>query len=224
MNFAEQAFSELFPDKIAPPIKVTYSNKFSSYNANVKKTAFSIEFKLSKSWKDISEPIQIGLLQGLLLKLYKTKKTTINIELYHNFTKHIHISVPKNKTDPELDACFNRVNEKYFGGMIEKTNLRWGGMSTTTMGTYNYNSDTITISSILKNAPSVFVDYVMYHEILHKKLKFYSVAGRNYHHTSEFRKSERQFENQLVVEKELKDFLRAQKRISKPRKKWWQFV
>jgi predicted SprT family Zn-dependent metalloprotease len=222
MNFAEKAFTELFPDRQIPAITYKYSGKFGLYNANVRKTFGSIEFGLSGAWKSISDEIKIGLVQHLLLKLYKTKKSTLNIELYDNFIKHAHLSIQKNKSEPFLELSFNKINEKYFSGLVEKPNLAWGSESRSTLGAYNYNSDTITISSIFKNAPEIFVDFVMYHEMLHKKIKFSKSGGRNYHHTNEFRKSERDFENHKIVEKELQSFLRKKRR--RIRKSSWWFI
>ena len=221
MNFAEKAFIELFPDKEPPKIKYHYSGKFGMYNANARKSYNTIEFGLSKSWRGINESIKIGLIQNLLLKLYKIRKKTINIDLYENFTKNIHLSIPKNKSDPILEESFHKINERYFNGLIEKPNLKWGNSSKSTLGTYNYHNDTITISGILRNAPKIFVDYVIYHEILHKKIKFYTKSGRSYHHSTKFRNFEKKFEKQKIVEKELRDFLKGK---HMPRKRTWWFI
>jgi predicted metal-dependent hydrolase len=217
MNFAERAFAELFPDKIMPRITLYYSGKFSLYNANVRRSADCFEFGLSKSWRGINNEIKTGLIQSLLLRIYRQKKHTMNIDLYENFTKNIHISIRKTKSEPELEASFGRINEKYFNGLIEKTNLKWGSASTKTLGVYNYHNDTITISRIFKEAPKIFTDYVMYHEMLHKKMKFQRQGNVNVHHTRKFKEIEKEFENHLVVEKELKDFLKSMPR----RKRWW---
>jgi hypothetical protein len=89
MNFAEKAFVELFPDKKIPSIKINYSGKFNLYGANVRRSFFGMEFGLSKAWRGVSEPIKIGLIQSLLLKTYRAKGDTINIDLYESFTKNI---------------------------------------------------------------------------------------------------------------------------------------
>ena len=70
-------------------------------------------------------------------------------ELYNIFMRNIHVSIPKTKTDPILEDSINRVNEKYLFGLIEKPNLTWN-YSTTTIGYYEYGSDTINISKVLK--------------------------------------------------------------------------
>ena len=118
------------------------------------------------------------------------------------FLKKVHLAVPKEKIDPILEKSFDRVNDKYFYGMIEKPNLVWGKKSFRKFGSYDYGSDTISISRSLEPHPRL-LDYVMYHEALHKKHKFTTSGARTRHHTSEFRKSEKRFENAAEMEKML---------------------
>lgn len=218
MNLIEQAFQELYPEKTLDyNTKLVYSGQFKPYNANASLSPTTLTIKLSKQWKKISPDIQIGLIQSLLIKFFKNRKQTFNIDLYNNFIKNIHIAVPKTKSDPILEAAFNRVNEKYLYGMIEKPNLQWGSSSIRKLGSYDYQSDEITISAIFKETPAELLDYVMYHEMLHKKHKFHHTkTGRSYHHTAKFRKDEKAFPNSKQIEKELTKICRKQ-RITKTR-------
>ena len=82
MTLAEKSFKELFPEKeFNFETKIKYSGKFNPYNANVHYNSRSIQFNLSREWKKISEDIKIGLIQSLLLKIFKEKGNTINIDL-----------------------------------------------------------------------------------------------------------------------------------------------
>jgi predicted SprT family Zn-dependent metalloprotease len=224
MNIAEHAFSELFPDKkLAKTLIVKYSRAFNPYNANVSYNAFSMTFKLSREWKKVSEEIKIGLIQALLLKVYKEKKKTINIDLYNHFIKTIGDYSQVSESEPVLEQSFNRVNEKYFYGMLDKPNLRWGADSFSKLGSYEYGANAVTISSIFKGEDAQeFLDYIMYHELLHKKHKFSTKNGRSYHHTKHFRSKEKEFDNPRIEEK-LKKFL-ATKRVkavfSQVKKPW----
>ena len=187
-------------------VELKYSAKFKPYRANVRLRENIIQFNLSKKWKTVSKEIQIGLIQELLLKLLKNKlkplkKITQSIELYNIFIKKLHLGIPKTKIDPILEESFNRVNEKYFYGLTDKPNLVWAN-SITKLGSYEYGTDTITISKILKKHEEL-LDYVMYHEMLHKKHKFYTKNNRSYHHTKEFRKKEKEFENSHIMEKRI---------------------
>src|SRR3989344_5033150 len=147
-----EAFKELYPEKeLKYDVSLKYSGKFKAYNANVKLYRNSLMFHFSKDWRKISKEIQIGLIQELMMKILKDKRKTINMELYNLFMKNVHLAVPKTKTDEILEESFNRVNEIYFNGMIDKPNLLWGNASTSKLGSYEYGSDAITISSIFKN-------------------------------------------------------------------------
>jgi predicted metal-dependent hydrolase len=210
MNIAEIAFYELYPEKQSTrELRVKYSRAFKAYNANVKYTASWMEFKLSHEWKKISDEMKIGLIQSLLAKIFKDNRRTINMDLYDNFIKGVGEYRPATKIDSVLEKSFDRVNEKYFGSFLEKTNLIWGGQSFSKLGTYTYGENTITISKVLADDEEL-LDYVMYHEMLHKKHKFQVKNRRSRHHTRVFRDDERKFENP-DVEKKLGDFLRKKR-------------
>ncbi len=200
----KKAVAELY-ENFPFETRLNYSGKFKPYRANVRLRQNILTFSLSKTWKSISEEIQIGLIQELLLKILRKKlkpikTTTGSMELYSIFLKKVHLGIPKTKKDPILENSFDRVNEKYFYGLMETPNLVWGNKSSTKFGQYEYGTDTITINPLLKGE---LLDYVMYHEMLHKKHKFRSKNGRSYHHTKEFRKSEKQFENSEEMERQL---------------------
>ncbi|MBI3027102.1 SprT-like domain-containing protein [Candidatus Woesearchaeota archaeon] len=209
MSIVEEAFQQLYRNNETKyNFSLKYSRKFKPYNANVKRYGSNLVFSLSKEWKKISKEIQIGLVQELLVKTFNDKKQTINMELYNLFIKNIHLAVPKTKTDEVLEASFERVNEAYFNGMLEKPNLQWGNASTSKLGSYEYGSDTITISTIFKNERRELLDYVIHHEMLHKKFKFQSKNGRNVHHSNEFRRMEAKFENHDLMEKDISKLAR----------------
>jgi len=207
----KQAINELY-NEFPYEAKLKYSGKFKPYRANVKLMGDDIQFNLSKKWKTVSKDIQIGMVQELLLKIMKKRlkplrKNTQNMELYNIFMKKVHISAPKIDIDPTLEESFDRVNERYFYNLLEKTNLKWGSASLSKLGSYEYGSDTIMISKVLGDVDIELLDYVMYHEMLHKKHKFTKKGSRNYHHTSEFKRKEREFENSELLERKLKRIL-----------------
>ena len=214
MSLIKEAFQTLYPSKILnKKTSMKYSGKFKPYNANVHITPNELIFNLSRKWKDVDSQIKMGLIQHLLMKIYGKKKNTLNIDLYNLFIKNLPSVTPKIYSHPVLDKSFDRVNEKYFFNTIEKPNLRFGSKSFSQLGSYEYQTDTITISSIFMENQKL-LDYVMYHEMLHKKHSFSSKKGRSYYHTKDFRKDEKRFEDSGKIEKELKKF------ISKPRKKF----
>ena len=212
MKLVEQAFNDLFPEKDLENynLKIKYTDKFKPYNANVRYTRNSLQFNLSKRWRTVSKEIQIGLIQGLMLRIFKDKKNTMNIDLYNSFMRNLHVSIPKISTDPVLEQSFNKINDKYFFGLIEKPNLTWHD-SIRRLGSYEYGSDTISMSMVLENDENL-LDYVMYHEILHKKHKFHNKNGRTYHHTREFKEMEKKFANSDEMEERIKKLVGMKRR------------
>lgn len=210
MNLAEKAFFGLTGKIPEKEVSVRYNNKFSDYGANARITPCKIEFRMSSKWKNVDEDIQIGLMQELLARILKIKKTTMQMDLYSNFIKKLHLTIPKENSDGILLDSFKRVNEEYFSNLFDEPNLKWASKNFTRLGTYDYKKDLITVSSLFMDASEEFIDFIMYHELLHKKESFTSKNGRNYYHTKEFRQKEKAFKNKNI-EKELKKFIRSKK-------------
>ncbi len=97
----------------------------------------------------------------------------------------------------DLNESFSRVNQQYFAGEMARPHLRWSGVITLRkMGHYQATRDTVMIASTLDHAevPEWVIDFVMYHELLHKKHGAKLVNGRRFVHTSAFRRDEQLFE------------------------------
>jgi len=217
----KEAFLDLYPEEeFLYEGKVTYTKRLKEYNANIRKSHGLIEVRMSHLWKDIGKEVRMGLVQLLLMKLFKGKKETLYTDLYHGFIKNLATFTPKTKSDPLLEKSFTRVNTDYFDGLMELPNLQWGTHSVRQIGLYNYHNDTITMSKILEDHSEI-LDYVMYHELLHKKEKFTHKNGRSLHHSKKFRDLEKRFKNAEVLEKELEQVIRK-KRRGVVKKAWWK--
>jgi len=215
MNLVEKAYILLYPKKDVSDYKfsLSYSGRFSSYNGHVKYGYGKYEFAISKEWKGVSEEIQMGLIQHLMQKVFKTKEKSVYLDLYDTFMKNVHVAVPKDKVNSYLKESFDRVNDRYFIGTVEMSNLVFGKKSFRKLGSYEYGTDTITMSSVfdkLEGEDLKLLDYVMFHEMLHKVHKFKTTNGRSLHHSSKFKSAEKQFEGG-DMEKELSKFLRRKK-------------
>ncbi|MBU0627927.1 MAG: hypothetical protein KKC75_01950 [Nanoarchaeota archaeon] len=213
----KKAIDELYSE-FPYSYSLNYSGKFKPYRGNIRLRGDRIELNLSRKWKIVSEDIQIGLVQELLLKILKKRlkpirTKTSSMELYDIFMKKIYIAAPKTENDAVLEESFDRVNEKYFYGLLDKTNFVWGNSSFSKLGSYEYGTDTIEISRALENVDVNLLDYVMYHEMLHKKHKFVRRGSRSYHHTNEFKREEKEFEGSSRIERELRKLL-IKKRLS----------
>ncbi len=111
-----------------------------------------------------------------------------------------------------LTTLFDNVNAGYFRGEITAA-ITWGrkakGRRTrrVTLGSYCRDSRTIRINPLLdrKTVPQFFLEYVIYHEMLHAALGIVDRNGRRSVHFKEFRRREREFaayEQAIAWEKE----------------------
>lgn len=96
----------------------------------------------------------------------------------------------------DLEKMFARLNRIYFGGELEKPTLTWSQRRTRRiLGHHDSVHDTIVISKTLdsRDVPEWFVEYILYHEMLHIKHPARIIDGRRYYHTNAFRVDERRF-------------------------------
>ncbi len=204
----QQAYKELFPEKeFNYTYSLNYSGRFNGFNANVKMRWNHIEINMSKQWKHVSDEIKLGLVQSLLAKVFRKKVSTESIDLYTKFLKNVHIALPKESESEMLMQKFNKINDQFFDGLLEQPSLRWGTFSTRKLGHYDYGSDTIVLSKYLETAPEEYLEYVLYHEMLHKKHKFSHKNGRSLHHSTAFRTDEAKFPRAEELDKEISKYI-----------------
>lgn len=218
---ALRAWQELYPDKEPKhELQLRFSGRFKGYNAHIQRRngtllrPGSILFSLARPFEEVSDEIRLGVMQHLLNKLLKTAVDTLEIRLYNGFIKRLGDYVETQRVDPYLKRRFDQVNHDYFDGYMLTPNLVWGTESLRKLGHYEYATDTISLSTALR-ADEELLDYVLYHEMLHKKLKFSERAGGfTRSHTKRFREEERQFRmsDGSDPEKRLAAFLRQRKR------------
>lgn len=203
-----EAYSEFFGEESKRELFIDYG-RLRGYNARIRMTPYRIEVQASKQWAEVSPEIQKGLVQMLFARLFKVKKKTINMDLYHNFIRSLPKVVRKTHTHPVLEESFKRVNEQFFGGLMQQPNLRLG-KGINRLGTYEYATDTIKVTEYLLEHPHL-MDYVMYHEMLHKKHQYKEGVQRTQHHSAQFREDEAKFPNAEKLEQELQKLARKQK-------------
>ncbi len=215
---AERAYRELYPGKEPPrELRVTYSAKFKGFNARVLMTPRDITFSLSRKFVEASDELKVGVMQQLMNRLFKTKHETLEIQLYSKFIKNMTDYAATTRVDPYLQDRFEVINTRYFDGFMMVPNLAWGTYSLTKLGHYEYATDTIILSTALKEDEEL-LDYVLYHEMLHKKLKFdEKPGGFTRSHTKTFRTAERKF-HVKDAEKRLERFVRERRRARKTKR------
>jgi predicted metal-dependent hydrolase len=82
---------------------------------------------------------------------------------------------------------------------MDQPNLTWNKTLThRKFGHYQANTDTVMLSISLdkSSTPAYVIEFVMYHELLHKQLGVVTNRGRRYAHTKAFREAEARFPQQ----------------------------
>lgn len=228
MDLIQESFHRLFPeDNFSYRTYLEYNRRLGDFNANMKMGPGVIKVNLNLQWKDIDEEIKIGLVQHLLLKVFKRKKNSANIELYNNFIKNISLFTPKTNIDPFLEESFARVNDNFFRGNIEKPNLVWGQDSFRKLASYNFHNDTVTVSTLFQDSQKEILDYLIYHELLHKFHQFSQKNGRSSFHSPAFRQDEKLYPSQEKIEQKINEIIRNKRiksfSLKKRKRGLWRF-
>jgi len=116
----------------------------------------------------------------------------------------------------DLQRIFSRVNRRYFDGEIEKPSLTWSQRRTRSiLGHHDAAHDTITISKTLDSpdVPEWFVEYIMFHEMLHIKHPARIINGRRYYHTPAFRAEEKSYPRYVQAQEWLDRVIRTRQEV-----------
>ena len=111
----------------------------------------------------------------------------------------------------DLAEIVKEIQDAYFPEMSNLTISTWGQKySTRLLASYNPSTELVSMSLIF-DLPCIDTDivrYIIYHELLHKKLGVIKKNGRHFCHTPEFRHWERRFPNADKLEKEITKLVR----------------
>jgi hypothetical protein len=119
----------------------------------------------------------------------------------------------------DLDKMFSKINRRYFESSLEKPTITWSQRKTRTiLGHHDRVYETITISKSLDSiqVPEWFVEFILYHEMLHIKHAARMIKGRRYYHTAAFRTDERRFAKYDEAQRWLEQIAR-QRRLPRAR-------
>jgi len=99
----------------------------------------------------------------------------------------------------DLGPVFDSVNREYFNGSID-ARITWsrrqpGRVRRRTLGSYCSRSRLVRINPVLDNEriPMLFLEYIVYHEMLHAEMPAMEKGGRRQVHSKEFREKEKEF-------------------------------
>jgi hypothetical protein len=104
----------------------------------------------------------------------------------------------------DLEAILHDVNQRYFAGTVSDVLITWGRKTkpradqrtSIKLGSYSATERLIRIHPVLDQrwVPRYFVQYIVYHELLHHLVPEVRVSGRTLLHPPEFQRRERDFQ------------------------------
>lgn len=179
-----------------------------------------LKITIHESFLAARPAVQQSLLQIALDIKEREAKTAIRkfttSPTFARLREHLeYIGIPPHSTTrgkhKDLLRSFQRVNECYFDNGLSLPHLVWSKRLTyRKFGHYQEDTDTVLISRSL-DSPDISnstLDYVMFHELLHKELGSKHSNGRRYSHTKGFQAQEATYQGIQEAKSALKSISR----------------
>ncbi|BAZ24324.1 hypothetical protein NIES4073_52190 [Kalymmatonema gypsitolerans NIES-4073] len=141
-----------------------------------------------------------------LIRDYAASEESSSVLIELDLITEVIVENPRGKCY-NLDELFDKVNREYFACSLVKPRLIWSQINTyRKLGHYEPAKNRVMIALTLDDAriPEFVVEFVLYHELLHKSHGATWVNGRRMVHTPEFRRDERKFKLYKEAEESLK--------------------
>jgi len=176
-----------------------------------------LEIKIQQGFLGAPDEMFLAVLQIALGKDRKSFRNTIQHYAQTKDFQQLRERLEYLGIDPQtlsegekvnLMPVFHRVNERFFQGKLSPPHLVWSRVLTyRKFGHYQFDTDTVMISRSVdqEDVPDYVLDYLMYHELLHKILGRKELNGRQYAHTPVFKDKEHLFPRH----QEARDYLEA---------------
>lgn len=209
-KFFADAFRHLGGNRTVPPIEVRFY-PYAGLHHTIRVRSGRVYVRLSDICKDCPPDVIRALAFVLVARLMGKRIPEVHDRVYRAYSltpeimraadiarKHRGrkmISSAQGDTY-ELERMFAKLNRKFFDGELKKPTLTWSQRKTRTiLGHHDRVYDSITISKTLDSpeVPEWFVEFILYHEMLHMKHAARFINGRRYYHTAAFRHDERRF-------------------------------
>ncbi|MGD0499694.1 MAG: M48 family peptidase [Bryobacteraceae bacterium] len=205
-----RVFRELKPRTPLPEMRIEFC-RFANADSFVRLNSGRLEVRISDLLAGAPAPVLEALAHILLGKLYRKpipRAYTHRYRLYLNrrdVRRQAHlvrqvrgrkfISGPRGEIH-DLEAIFERLNARYFDGLLGMPQLGWSrGASRSMLGHFDPSHNAIIVSRVFDRprAPLLALEYVMFHEMLHLRYPADHTGSRRRVHTREFREAEREF-------------------------------
>lgn len=198
----EERLKKIFENVLQNKVHLILTeNRSSLFSAYKKGGVYNI--RLAKFFLDASERV----IEDLAFFILKRCKLSENVKSFIKTIKFPKRDKKRKKTIINYEGTYfnlyeiyQKLNQLYFDNQLNVA-ITWGKMSKRgfvkkrQLGNYSENDHLIRINPILdnKHIPSYYVEFIVYHEMLHALLGVKKINGRRAIHTKEFRKLEKQF-------------------------------
>ena len=227
------AFHHLGRNRGIPVIDVRFY-PYAGLRHTIRVRSGQVYVRLSDLIKDCPPEVMRALAFVLVARLLGKKVPAVHERVYRDYTltpevmrssdiarrrrgRKMISSAQGNTYD--LDKMFSKLNRKYFDSSLERPTLTWSQRKTRSiLGHHDRVYETITISKSLDSSqvPDWFVEFILYHEMLHIKHAARMINGRRYYHTTAFRLDERRFAKYEDAQRWLEQVAR-QRRVPRTR-------
>lgn len=224
-----EAFQRFEPRRPAPDVQVRFY-PYAGLHHTIRLRSGRIYVRLSDIFCDAPSNVHRALAFILIAKLLRRQTPDAHDRVYRDYActpgilrasdlarrrrGHKRLSSAQG-SHHNLDKLFDRVNRVYFENQISKPVLSWSQRRTRRiLGHHDAVHDTIVISKTLDagDVPQWFVEYILYHEMLHIKHPARLVGGRRLYHTRAFRHDEERFSRYQEAQLWLDGFVRRHRR------------
>jgi predicted metal-dependent hydrolase len=214
VQWLEQLFAELLGRFYKPSSGLEINVSFYPYtglNNTIRLNDKRVQVRLSDILADAPLAVHRALASILVAKLFKKKVSDECERIFREYTTSPAVvrasDIVRRRRGYKqitsaygraynLEKMFQKLNKRYFNNQLRQPVLSWSLRRTKRMlGHHDPVHNTIIISKTLDSAtvPEYFVEYVLYHEMLHIKHKARIINGRCYYHTPDFYLEEKRF-------------------------------
>ena len=222
------AFRHLAGYRQIPQIEVRFY-PYAGLHHTIRLRSGRVYVRLSDICKDSSTDVLRALAFVLVARLLAKRTPQVHDRIYRDYTLKPEVQrasdIARRRrgrkmlssaqgSEYDLDRMFGRLNRRYFDGQIATPTITWSQRRTRRiLGHHDRVYDTITISKTLDSpdVPEWFVEYILYHEMLHIKHPARLMNGRRYYHTGSFRIEERRFPRYEEAQRWLERIAREQR-------------
>ncbi|MBW4685354.1 MAG: SprT-like domain-containing protein [Komarekiella atlantica HA4396-MV6] len=171
----------------------------------VKKSSGVVNIIINEGFINASDEVLQALVKSTLFGKSQDNTRLIrsfaNSEEYSDVLLELDLIAEVSAENPQgnfynLNELFDKLNREYFAANLAKPRLAWSQINTyRKFGHYEPAKDRVVISLTLDDAniPEFVIEFVLYHELLHKYHGAKWVQDRKIFHTKDFRVSESKF-------------------------------